>query len=142
MALRRLKTLKNCVIDDHAFDRLKKCRLRDMGLLLQEEQRLQKLQCKTLEEMKFTEIHDGVESTKFSTSGMMLDEESDEDSDEDNDEEMKDALIFHSPDAKINSATPTSGFDDSMMIDETKEKLFEMKEQDESVQTVDVMNVD
>ena len=26
VALSRLKSLKNCVIDDHAFDRLKKCR--------------------------------------------------------------------------------------------------------------------
>ena len=52
VALSRLKTLNKCVIEDHDFERLKKCRWKDVALRIAEEQKLQEIQKKTLVELE------------------------------------------------------------------------------------------
>ena len=59
VALSRLTTLDECVIDDHKFERLKKCRLKKMMQLIQEEQRLNRMHDITVKE-HFTDQMDVV----------------------------------------------------------------------------------
>ena len=58
VALSRLKSLDNCAFQDHEFERLKKCRWKDVNERIAEEKRLQQLQEATIKKLKNVESMD------------------------------------------------------------------------------------
>ena len=112
VALSRLTSLQNCVLEDHEFERLKKCRLKDMQQLVTEEKRLRQLQSKTLKKLQ---LHD--------KSVMLIKISEDDDAESDDEDDDLDLMNITKHQQTISGNSPDSIYVNNLMQVDAKEMI-------------------